>query len=1355
MATDLALSITIGAAAGAAMSVFSNLKGRMQAVADVTSKLKADQRKLGETIKAAARLPITNLHELQAQYGRQQAALDRLRTSTKKLGQVQASIAANEANRAGLRTKMMETAGIAYLAVQPMKVAISAEEAMADVKKVVDERVPELEQYLLDASRRIPKSFEGLAQIASSGAQGGISRADLEGYVDLVSKMAVAGDLSDEFAGESVAKIKNIFGTNMAKMGELGDVINNLSNRESAKFSQIIDVMKRSGSTAKLYGFTENQTAGLATAFLALGKTEETAGTAINAILLKLQAADVQGNKFQTGLKKMGLSAQGLKKAIGEDAEGALSMFLEKVRALPKADQMGALSQMFGTQYADEVALLANNLDVYKRAMGEATDATQYAGSMEAEFASRSDTTSNSLQLLKNDLIVIAIQLGKVMLPALRELVETVRPWFASLAEWVKENHAIVRGTLKFIGFLLGMKIALLACVYAASMLYAPLLHLIKIFRMGQAAWVLFGAMRAMGGIKAAFPILGKLATLLTTVGGALGKMLRWLGPVIGRGLIAVFTGIGKGMAMFGVGAIKVVMMVGKAFLWMARIMLMNPIGLIITDLEAAWAAGKDIEHPGVKALVDRIGGELIRLRTRLGHKAAVAAFLPELDKRTLAGTAASQFVTLAREGLWQMENPDGTTFMCGPLALEQLRGDGSTLDLTKLPPLKVGGYNLTELTELAHRQHQNVSAIYRERGAKVPVPSVVHWKSGHYAALTSAATHRDGRYYHVRDAALGRDTWISEAALEDEASGYFLATAPEQTEPGWRLASAEESQAVIGAGETGGVGGSGDGGSSGGCPGAPGGVAGNSNSCQRCLGASGGSGDTPDPAAMIQHSTEAMIVSLALSDTPVVYRPPKGPQVPLTLAYNQREINQPATFTYSNIGPGWSFAGTPHIIDDPDAPTSNVKLYLATGGSHHQIDFNSDTQAFAPDTADQSVLVRVSSTPVIYERRLANGGKEIYSVELLQGSTRRVFLTQVIDAAGNTLTYHYNNASGSPRLQGFTDASGGVTTLEYTHADPLKITGIVDPFGRKATITYDSLGRLSFITDVIGIVSQVTYRDTGTFIERLDTPYGATLFDYGESDTTRWLEITDAQGKKERIEFRHNAPDIAYSDPDEQVPADIWPFNSNLNNRNTFYWDASAQSQYPGDYTKAEILHWHHDRLSLSLTSDVLESTKHPLESRVWYNYPGQDAAYLSGTCDKPSSIARVLPDGSTQITKMEYNAQGNMTRRIDPLGRETKYDYAANGIDLTRAQQKTATGWDTLIEITWNTQHRPLTVKDAAGRITQYTYNAAGQLTSQTNALNQTTSYSYDAAGRLTQIKNPLNHVESTYTYDQGDCT
>jgi RHS repeat-associated protein len=724
------------------------------------------------------------------------------------------------------------------------------------------------------------------------------------------------------------------------------------------------------------------------------------------------------------------------------------------------------------------------------------------------------------------------------------------------------------------------------------------------------------------------------------------------------------------------------------------------------------------------------------------------------METRSLLGRA-SQAIPFAREGLWHMRHPDASTFQCGPLALAELPGPRPLLETNSAP--RTGGYTLAELLDLAHAQGRRLTALYRRpgTGARVPVPSVAHWKSGHYAALLGEETRATGHYYHVRDRALDRDAWVSEDSLDDEASGYFLAEVPSSSSSSssssplpadWRLASREEAQGVVGAGVTSGFGGAGAGGPEGGCPAGgdvPGGV-GETGCNQGCIG--GG-----DDAPMMQAATEAMIVSLSLYDTPLRYTPARGPRVPLTLVYNQRELNQPATFPYGNVGPHWSFTGTAHIIDTPASPAAPVKRYLSSGGARTQQGFDAASQRFAPDEADQSVLARVSAEPIVYERRLADGGREIYAAALSQGTIRRVFLSRAVDAAGNALDYHSETLDGQAatlRLTGFTDASGGRTRIEYGHADPLKITALVDPFGRRASLAYDAQGHLQRITDVLGLVSQVSYQGTGGFIERLDTPYGATHFAYGESGMSRWLEITDAKGHRERIETRHNAPGIPYSE--SQVPAGIRVFNAYLSSRNTFHWDGEAQARHPGDYGRAEIRHWFHDGSNTQWTANVLESRKRPLEGRVWYNYPNQVSDHGTGNCSKPSAIARVLPDGRTQLTQFSYNLQGKPTSRIDPLGRETRFEYAENGIDLLTVRQKTNRGFDTLAQITWNERHRPLRVQDAAGRVTQYTWNAAGQLASQTNALGQTTRYRYDAAGRLVAVVNPLGHVEAGYTYD-----
>jgi RHS repeat-associated protein len=107
-------------------------------------------------------------------------------------------------------------------------------------------------------------------------------------------------------------------------------------------------------------------------------------------------------------------------------------------------------------------------------------------------------------------------------------------------------------------------------------------------------------------------------------------------------------------------------------------------------------------------------------------------------------------------------------------------------------------------------------------------------------------------------------------------------------------------------------------------------------------------------------------------------------------------------------------------------------------------------------------------------------------------------------------------------------------------------------------------------------------------------------------------------------------------------------------------------------------------------------------------------------------------------------------MTQAIDPVGRETDYVYDATGLDLLQTKQKNGSGWDILETRTYNNQHQPLTVTDAAGQTTTYTYNTAGQVLTTTNAKSETTTYAYDASGYLQTVTGALPGSTKTYTYD-----
>lgn len=503
---------------------------------------------------------------------------------------------------------------------------------------------------------------------------------------------------------------------------------------------------------------------------------------------------------------------------------------------------------------------------------------------------------------------------------------------------------------------------------------------------------------------------------------------------------------------------------------------------------------------------------------------------------------------------------------------------------------------------------------------------------------------------------------------------------------------------------------------------------------------------------AMARYSAHSMLASLNVEDTPITYTPPRGPAIKFTVTYNQRDTQEPQTLSSSNLGPKWTFNWLSCVIDDPATQLSRTLVYVPGGGAESYA-FDPGTQSFSSDPQSHATLVRISSST--YEKRFPDGSKQIFSQSNGASSyPRQIFITQWIDSAGNSVAINYD---GSNRITSVTDALEQSTTFSYElPGDSLKITKVTDPFGRYAVLNYTN-GKLTSITDPIGIQSVFTYATDGTnFITSLQTPYGTTNFATGQLGTNRWVEMTDPLGGKERVEYRDNAPGISAIDPAGTVPAGFT--NSGLDVANTFYWDKKAMSVAPGDYTKAKIIHWLYN--SDGSVSGIASSEKAPLENRVWYKYAGQSDYLHVGPSANPIQIARVLGDGSTKLSQYEYNGIGKLTRSTDPVGRVMSYDYdPGNNIDLLALRQTTGSNNELLRTLTYNSQHEPLTDKDAAGQTTTYTYNSSGQILTVQNAKGETTTYSYGDGtaghpiGYLASIASPpFNNVSAvtTFSYD-----
>ncbi|WP_353278943.1 phage tail tape measure protein [Wolbachia endosymbiont (group B) of Longitarsus flavicornis] len=431
------------------------------------------------------------------------------------------------AQRANFKAQMMDAVALGLTLAAPLKAAISFESAMADVKKVVKfedtdvNGLTKLGETLKEMSRTIPLSAAELAQITASGGQLGIKAKDLTTFTDTVAKMATAFDMSAEEAGDAIAKLSNIYQIEIGEMKGIGDAINHISDNTAAKAKDIVPALNRIGGTARQFGLTAVEAGALASSFISLGKTPEKAGTAINAMLSKLQTASKQGGNFQKAFQQLKINAKEFEKAIGKNAQGTLVKFLETIAKLGKQERSSVLFDLFGLEYQDDIALLIGSLDEYKKSLRLING--EYKGSMQREFENRANTTANNLQLLKNSIAEVGMNLGSVLLPPLNFTVNLLRSATTQVALYAKEYPVLTTVIMSTTTALISIKIAAISLGYAWTFVKGSLFAFLS-------TWKMFGSVITLVkiGLSAVFPaiIVGFKALTIALVSNPMGLVI-------------------------------------------------------------------------------------------------------------------------------------------------------------------------------------------------------------------------------------------------------------------------------------------------------------------------------------------------------------------------------------------------------------------------------------------------------------------------------------------------------------------------------------------------------------------------------------------------------------------------------------------------------------------------------------------------------------------------------------------------------------------------------------------------------------------------------------------------------------
>ncbi|WP_295428494.1 phage tail tape measure protein, partial [Thermus sp.] len=333
-----------------------------------------------------------------------------------------------------------------------VRAAAAFEDAFADVRKVVDAPFPTLKALqsdLLRLTRIIPMTARELTEIAAAAGQSGIALSELVRFTADAARVGVAFGISAGQAGDALAKLRNVLGLGQEGVMRLADAINHLSNNMAATAPEILEVVRRVGGTGRLLGLMGEQVAALSASLLALGTAPEVAATGLNALMQRLATATAQPQAFQMALFRLGLTAQGLQAALRRDAAGAILDFLRRLRAAP--DQLTLLSDLFGMEYADDIAKLVGSLSTLERAFALVRSPAAYGGSVLGEFANRSATLQNQLTLLRNAVERLWIALGSTLLPVVTPVVSRLADLLGRVSDLL-DRFPVLRGAVVALG---------------------------------------------------------------------------------------------------------------------------------------------------------------------------------------------------------------------------------------------------------------------------------------------------------------------------------------------------------------------------------------------------------------------------------------------------------------------------------------------------------------------------------------------------------------------------------------------------------------------------------------------------------------------------------------------------------------------------------------------------------------------------------------------------------------------------------------------------------------------------------------------------------------------------------------
>jgi TP901 family phage tail tape measure protein len=308
--------------------------------------------------------------------------------------------------------------------------ALNWEDDFAGVAKTwrgTDADLAVLEGRLKDMAEAKPVSHGVLAGIAADAGQLGVE--GVENVAKFTSAMAdldVATNLGANAAAD-MAQFMNIMDIDYGDIDRLGSSIVHLGNNSATTELDLFNMSMRLGSTGKIVGMSTTDVLGLATTMSSLGISAEAGGTSVSKAMQVINTEVSSGGKNVANFAKVaGVSSSEFATAWKEKPLEAFTMLMAGLDDTAKAggDVAGTIKDL---GFND-----ARQIDALQRLAGGWQDLSHYATmgadawdenvALTEEAAVKYKTLKSQLEMTKNSLVNLGIEVGESLSPYIEKL---------------------------------------------------------------------------------------------------------------------------------------------------------------------------------------------------------------------------------------------------------------------------------------------------------------------------------------------------------------------------------------------------------------------------------------------------------------------------------------------------------------------------------------------------------------------------------------------------------------------------------------------------------------------------------------------------------------------------------------------------------------------------------------------------------------------------------------------------------------------------------------------------------------------------------------------------------------------